>query len=177
MRLYKMLSVLLTYPDQEFWYHLDKIESLVTELEATPEDKEALSGFLHNLRGRSLIELQEDYVQTFDLTPDNTLHLTHHLFEEQDRNRGPTLIHLSEYFKSSGYELVENELPDYLPLLLEYVSTLEDRISARFFLRETNPAVAIIAENLEKTSSPYASLLRIVERHGQTASLANVAAV
>jgi nitrate reductase delta subunit len=116
-------------------------------------------------------------VQTFDLTPDNTLHLTHHLFEEQDRNRGPSLIHLSEFFKSSGYEPVENELPDYLPLLLEYVSTLEDSLSARFFLRELNPAVVAIAENLEKISSPYAPLLRLIERHGQTVATALTATI
>ena len=177
MQLYKILSVLLTYPDQEFLAHLDEIEEIVTQLETTPEDQEALLGFLRIWRGQSLLALQEDYVQTFDLTPDNTLHLTHHLFEEQDRNRGPSLIHLSEFFKSSGYEPVENELPDYLPLLLEYVSTLEDSLSARFFLRELNPAVVAIAENLEKISSPYAPLLRLIERHGQTVATALAATV
>ena len=61
-------------------------------------------------------ELQEHYVKTFDLTPDNALYLTHHLFEEQDRARGPALVKLSEYFQAQGFAIEHGELPDYLPL-------------------------------------------------------------
>jgi Nitrate reductase delta subunit len=59
-------------------------------------------------------------------------------------------------------------LPDYLPLLLEYISTLEDELSAREFLRQSAPVSEIVAQNLEKIDSPYAPLLRIVERHGSS---------
>jgi nitrate reductase molybdenum cofactor assembly chaperone NarJ/NarW len=171
MRLYKVLSILLDYPDRELVGHLDELAQVIKHLEeVSEEERQTLQDFLKTLGGRPLTDLQSDYVQTFDLlTPDNTLHLTHHLFDEQDRARGPTLVKLVDYFKRAGLELDRHELPDHLPLLLEYASILEDGASARTFLRETSAAVAVIAENLEKIASPYAPLLRIVEQHGQRA--------
>jgi nitrate reductase molybdenum cofactor assembly chaperone NarJ/NarW len=176
MRLYKVLSILLDYPDRELVGHLDELAQVIKHLEeVSEEERQTLQDFLKTLGGRPLTDLQSDYVQTFDLTPDNTLHLTHHLFDEQDRARGPTLVKLVDYFKRAGLELDRHELPDHLPLLLEYASILEDGASARTFLRETSAAVAVIAENLEKIASPYAPLLRIVEQHGQRAVVATVA--
>jgi nitrate reductase molybdenum cofactor assembly chaperone len=169
MRLYKLLSVLLQYPTQELCAHWQEIERLIPTLDnASEEDQQALQAFMVWARGLSLTQWQAAYVQTFDLTPDNALYLTHHLFEEQDRTRGPTLVKLSEYFKRAGYEIGSGELPDYLPLLLEYISTLEDELSAREFLRQSAPVSEIVAQNLEKIDSPYAPLLRIVERHGSS---------
>jgi nitrate reductase delta subunit len=165
--LYKVLSLLLQYPDAELINHLDEIQAVVAACEsASPEDRRIVTDFLNTLRSERLMDLQADYVQTFDLTPDNTLHLTNHLFDEQDRARGPALVNLAEYFKRGGLEPAAHELPDYLPLLLEYVSTLDDQMSAQAFLQQMSAAVATIAENLEKVGSHYAPLLRLVERHG-----------
>jgi nitrate reductase molybdenum cofactor assembly chaperone NarJ/NarW len=176
MRFYKVLSVLLDYPDRELFEHLDELSQVIKHLEeVSEEERQTLRDFLKTLGGQPLTDLQSDYVQTFDLTPDNTLHLTHHLFDEQDRARGPTLVKLIDYFKHAGLELDRHELPDHLPLLLEYASTLEDGASVRTFLREISAAVAVIAENLEKIGSPYAPLLRIVEQHGQRAAVATAA--
>ncbi len=170
MQLYKILSILLSYPNQELIEHLTELEQSIGGLKGASEaDQEILHEFLNTLKDCSLTELQADYVQTFDLTADHSLHLTHHLYEEQDRARGPTLVNLIDYFKSTGLELKCKELPDYLPLLLEYASTLEDELSARVFLRETSPACATIADKLEEAGSPYAPLLRLVERHGHMA--------
>ena len=63
---------------------------------ATPEDQQALLDFIAWAQALPFTELQEHYVKIFDLTPDNALYLTHHLFEEQDRARGPALVKLSE---------------------------------------------------------------------------------
>jgi len=120
----------------------------------------------------SLTKLQASYVDMFDLKAANSLYLTYHLFDEQDRDRGPALIELSELYKSTGFEIGDGELPDYLPLILEYVATMDDEASAREFLQQTAQAVDIIATNLEKYDSPYASLLRIIESHGQLAEMA-----
>jgi len=119
-----------------------------------------------------LLTLQANYVKTFDQSPENALYLTHHLFEEQDRERGPTLVELADYYKSQGFEIESNELPDYLPLILEYVSTLDDETQARLFLKQSAEACEIVAANLESVHSPYAPLVRIVERHGRLAELA-----
>lgn len=171
MLLYKILSVLLEYPTKELVDHWEDIEQALTLDHAADEDQRALSAFIAWAQHLSLTEFQGHYVKTFDLTPDNALYLTHHLFEEQGRDRGPALVSLSEYYKSEGFEIDGGELPDYLPLILEYVSTLKDAMSARAFLGQSAHVCALLAENLEKIESPYAPLLRIVERHGRLAKL------
>jgi nitrate reductase molybdenum cofactor assembly chaperone NarJ/NarW len=173
VRLYKLLSVLLEYPTRELTGHLGEIEGTIPTLEQTTgEDREALWAFLAWARGLPLTELQAHYVTTFDLTPDNALYLTHHLFEEQDRARGPALVRLSEYFAQQGFEIDRGELPDYLPLILEYVSTLPDMANARGFLEQTADVANVLAKNLALMESPYAALLCIVARHGKISELA-----
>ena len=166
MRFYKLMSVLLDYPDRETIEHLGDIEAMLpTWPGIAPEERQALQEFIAWSSRLSATQLQETYVQTFDLTPDMSLHLTHHLFEEQDRDRGLTLVNLSQFFKQNGYRIENGELPDYLPLLLEYVSTLENAESARDLLRQCAQALRVVTENLEKIGSPYAPLLKIVEHH------------
>ena len=84
-----------------------------------------------------------NYVQTFDMTPEHDLHLTHHLFGD-DRGRGPALIDLSEHYKGMGLELEKGEIPDYLPLILEFVSTL-DEMQARVFLGDAAKVLKVLA--------------------------------
>ena len=165
MPLYKLLSILLEYPTEELTASWPEIEAALLTLDDAA-DREALNRFINWARPLPLTQLQAYYVKTFDFTPDNALYLTHHLFEEQDRERGPALIALSEFYESEGFEISDGELPDYLPLVLEYVSTLEDETSARLFLYQSVHACEIVAHNLEKVDNPYAPLLRIVERHG-----------
>jgi nitrate reductase delta subunit len=71
-----------------------------------------------------------------------------------------------------GLEVRAGELPDYLPLILEYVSTLDD-MEARLFLADAHKVVTVIAANLEQAASPYAPLLRLVEGRGQLVRLAS----
>ncbi len=173
MQLYKLLSVLLEYPTRELIEHLGEIEGTIPALEqASGEDREALRTFVAWARGLPPTELQAHYVKTFDLTPDNALYLTHHFFEEEDRARGPALVRLSEYFTQHGFEIDRGELPDYLPLILEYVSTLPDMASARGFLEQTADVANVLAKNLVLIESPYAALLSIVARHGKVSDLA-----
>lgn len=166
MVLYKLLSVLLEYPDGELIENLDEIEAMIPSLQgASIQDGQVLRQFVTWSKGLTATEFQEIYVQTFDLTPDLSLHLTNHLFDEQDRDRGVTLVNLSQFFKQNGYQIENGELPDYLPLILEYVSTLDSDERARELLTQSAQALEVLANNLEKIDSPYAPLLRLVERH------------
>ncbi len=172
-QIYKVLSVLLEYPKKELVAHWDDLNQVISELpNLANEDKELLSGFIHWASKLSLTKFQAEYVDNFDMTAENSLYLTYHLFDEQDRDRGPALIQLAELYKSTGFEIGDGELPDYLPLILEYVSTMDDEASARAFLQQTSQAADIIASNLEKNESPYAPLVRIVERHGHVEDIA-----
>jgi nitrate reductase delta subunit len=161
MQIYKLLSALLEYPDQELIDHLPELhEYLAQSLDADVAEREALSSFLAHLQNISLTALQADYVQTFDLTPEHSLHLTHHLFGD-DKNRGPALIDLGELYKDYGVEVVTNELPDYLPLILEFTAYLDDN-EATVFLSDANKVLGVLTDNLKKANSPYAPVISII---------------
>lgn len=136
----------------------------------TDSEKEALSEFAAWMGESKLLELQENYVNTFDMVPEHDLHLTHHIFGD-DRGRGPALVDLSEHYKAAGLDIAEKEIPDFLPLILEYVSTLDD-MGARVFLGDAAKVVTVLAANLEKAESPYAKLIRIIESRGHLANAA-----
>jgi len=171
MILYTILSRLLDYPDPDLKENLDTIRRALSEEKQINElERTAITDFIEHLQKQSLLQLQQDYVQTFDMIPEHSLHLTHHLFGD-DRGRGPALVDLSEHYKGMGLEPVKNEIPDYLPLILEYVSTL-DEMAARMFLADAGKVITVLAANLEKTDSRYAPLLRLVEQRGQLAQTA-----
>ncbi|MES2012898.1 MAG: nitrate reductase molybdenum cofactor assembly chaperone [Pseudomonadota bacterium] len=161
MQIYKLLSALLEYPDQELIDHLPELREHITQcLDTDTTERDALHVFITYLQSKPLTTLQEDYVQTFDLTPEHSLHLTHHLFGD-DKNRGPALIDLGELYKDYGVEVVTNELPDYLPLVLEFIAYLDDN-EATVFLADAHKVLSVITENLSKANSAYAALLSIV---------------
>ncbi len=168
MRIYNILARLLDYPDAELYEHLGEIRQLL-ELEPglAAREREALGGLLDWMEGQPLLELQATYVQTFDMVPEHSLHLTHHSFGDS-RERGPALVELTEHYKGNGLTAMEGELPDYLPLILEYVSML-DELQARFFLGEAANVVEVVAGNLEKANSAYAPLFRLIESRGRLA--------
>jgi len=171
MRIYTVLSRLLDYPSEELMTHLDEIQELIaSESGLSDSEREAVLKVVAWMQATSLIELQGNYVDTFDHTPEHSLHLTHHSFGES-RERGPALVELTEHFKAHGMAAVDGELPDYLPLILEYVTTL-DEMQATFFLGETANVLDLLAQSLEKANSPYAPLIRLIERRGRLARTA-----
>lgn len=171
MQIYKMLSVMLEYPDQELLDHLPELrEQIECCIDIDDAERAAVMKALQYLGSASLTELQEKYVQTFDLTAEHSLHLTHHLFGD-DKNRGPALIDLGELYKDYGVQVVTNELPDYLPLILEFAAYLDDQ-EAMVFLSDAGKVFKVLADNLAKAQSPYAPLLSIIETRATLTRLA-----
>ncbi len=165
MILYKVLSHLLDYPNLGLKEGIAEIREALNEPEISTEERQVINEFIDHLAQTELPELEKAYVKTFDMIPEHSLHLTHHLFGD-DRERGPALVDLGEHYKGMGLEARKGELPDYLPLILEYVSTLDD-IAARVFLADALKVITVVAANLEQSQSPYAPLLRVVEGRGQ----------
>lgn len=160
---YRLLARLLDYPTAEVQAALPEIWA---QLDNLPEgERKVVGNFLAHLHWEDMTEWQALYVRTFDMIPDNALHLSHHLFGD-DKNRGPALIDLSEFYKEYGLELAANELPDYLPLMLEFSSQLEQG-EARMFLSQWVKVLHQLAQNLEKVESPYAPLIRLIEQRSQ----------
>ncbi len=179
MKAFKLLSALLDYPADGTLAALRELagadpRGFVEQTDEagvlTPAERDTVAQFLAVLLVRDPTQVQADYVQSFDLTAEHSLHLTHHLFGEE-KSRGPALIDLGEFYRSYGLQADEKELPDYLPVILEFVSTLE-LDEARVFLADVAKVLKVLAENLEKSGSPYAPLVRIIENQGSLARLA-----
>lgn len=167
MRIYTAISRLLDYPDTELFDHLDELRHAVAgEPGLEPGEREAVTALIDHMAGEGLLDAQGEYVNTFDVTPEHTLYLTHHTLGDS-RDRGPALVELGELYKSSGVE-PERELPDYLPLILEYCAGLEP-FEAQVFLGQAVDVLSLLADNLEQAQSPYAPLIRIVENRGRLA--------
>jgi nitrate reductase molybdenum cofactor assembly chaperone NarJ/NarW len=157
---YKLLSKLLDYPDEAMMAALPELRAEMGR-DIEPDEKAVLEQFMKHLESLDLTEAKADYVQTFDLTPSHALHLTHHLFGD-DKNRGPALIDLTEFYKEFGLEIASNELPDYLPLVMEFASQLQEE-EVRLFLSQWTKVLKQLASNLEEANSPYAPLIRLIE--------------
>lgn len=168
---YPLLSKLLDYPGDDLYAALPELRAALGQ-GCTAEERSVLASFLDHLAAMEPTEAQALYVQTFDLTPQHALHLTHHLFGD-DKNRGPALVDLAEFYKEYGLELAfgaanddgeapgVNELPDYLPLMLEFAAQLDPE-EARMFLAQWTKVLDQLATNLERADSAYAPLVRLV---------------
>ncbi len=171
MQFYKIAARLLDYPDAELMSNLHAVQQLVqSDLEVSAQEKAVVTELVSWMNSLDLTRLQQAYVDTFDMTPEHDLHLTHHLFGES-RERGPAMVEISEHYKAAGLEVSNGELPDFLPLILEYVSTL-DEIQARFFLNDAAKVLTVLADNLEKVDSLYGRLIRVIEKRGYLAKAA-----
>ncbi len=164
--LYRMLSKLLDYPDEGLAGVLWELRLRARQgTEFETHERPAVETFVDYLESLPLTELQAAYVATFDMVPEHSLHLTHHLFGD-DKNRGPALIDLTEFYKEYGLELAANELPDFLPLVLEFADQL-DADEAHMFLSQWTKVLKQLAANQEEARSPYAPLVRLVEDRAQ----------
>lgn len=157
--MYKILSILLSYPRQYWLDHVDQLHDAIRK-EATPEQASALNPFFSHLREHDEISLQEIYVNTFDRSRNHSLHLFEHLHGE-DRARGQAMVDLLAEYQARGLEPDNNELPDYLPLFLEFLSTIELE-QAQNFMTDSVHVINYIAKNLHKNQSVYAEVMDAV---------------
>nr|ACX30504.1 nitrate reductase delta subunit [uncultured Candidatus Thioglobus sp.] len=171
MQVFNVLSRLIDYPSDELMENLDSVIEFVSESsEIDDSEKKIIMEFISWMRIHTTTGIQQSYVETFDMVPEHDLHLTHHIFGD-DNGRGPALIDLSEHFKNEGLEVKDGEIPDFLPLILEYVATLDD-MESRVFLGDAKKIIKVIADNLDEAKSPYAKLIRIVEKRSYLAQAA-----
>lgn len=158
MHHYQILSALLLYPEQELIDHLPEIS---TALAATPSMQDPLQPLLAYLATESLIDLQQNYVMTFDRNPSHSLHLFEHIHGES-RDRGQAMVDLMEEYKKHGLEMDCDDLPDYVPLFLEFLSQQDEAEAARL-LSDAVHVLAHIGRKLAANGSPYAGVFTILE--------------
>ena len=157
--LLKVLSILLQYPDDEFVLSLDELRQAVEQIPQV-EQRERCEHFLDYLSNNPLIRLQEEYTSTFDLNPSTCLNLTYHKWGDA-RERGSALVDFHQLYHLTGYEMSTGELPDYLPLVLEYLSL--NRNGDNYSLPgQYCEEVKTIRSRLKESGNVYADLLAIV---------------
>ncbi|HWU85085.1 MAG TPA: nitrate reductase molybdenum cofactor assembly chaperone [Rhodocyclaceae bacterium] len=156
-QLYRVLSALLIYPEQDL---IDALPEIRAAIAANDDAEAALDALLDYLDTAPLIELQENYVNTFDRSPLQALHLFEHIHGES-RDRGQAMVDLLEEYKRHGFEPVVNELPDHVPLFLEFLS-LMDADAASKLLGETIHVLAAIGNRLARKESPYAGVFALL---------------
>ncbi|OSI16118.1 nitrate reductase molybdenum cofactor assembly chaperone [Neisseria dumasiana] len=155
---YRWFSALLCYPEAELIGALPEFQTALQEWPELQAQAGRLNSFLGYLNSHSLRQLQERYVATFDRNRNHALYLFEHVYGE-DRDRGSAMVDLLEEYRSRGFELGNDELPDYLPVLLEYLSQVPSE-HAQKLLGDAVHVVAHIGGKLEKSGSPYAVLLQ-----------------
>lgn len=153
----RLLSALLHYPDRDM---LGEIEMIETELDAmaSQEMKVCMNEFLRYFKSRSLIDLQEGYTAVFDMNHSTTLNLTYHIYGDNEK-RADMLARLQQSYQDAGYESTTGELPDYLPMMLEFISVCPDTEDTRL-IWECFRGIDGYVDRLQKTAPPYAALLR-----------------
>lgn len=157
MRQITLISRCLDYPTAELRDNLDSVRDLFAELPVSGSTHRALQAFVDYLTGQSLIASQTAYDATFERGRSASLHLFEHVHGES-RDRGQAMVNLLKDYHAAGLELSEKELPDYLPLYLEFLATQgNDNLKAG--LQEVAHILGLVACRLDERESPYAGLL------------------
>ena len=113
--------------------HLLEMRCLLDDERAlSPTRRTELQALIDALRNADPLQVEADYVELFDRGRATSLHLFEHVHGDS-RDRGPAMIDLGQTYEKAGLILAEGELPDYLPAVLEFVSTQPPR-EARAFL-------------------------------------------
>jgi len=172
----RVLAALLGYPDARMRGYLPEMRNILRREDALSRERlaelEALAG---SLAGADPMESEANYVELFDRGRGTSLHLFEHVHGDS-RDRGPAMIDLAQTYEKAGLYLAPGELPDYLPAVLEFVSS-QPPPEARAFLGEMAHIFNAIFNALQRRDSPYASVLgALLELAGEKAQPVKLAA-
>ncbi len=157
MRTYAALGRLIDYPRAETITHLPELLAVLEDEGAVPVRlRQALARLATALSAKDPMEAEERYVALFDRTRTLSLHLYEHLHGES-RDRGMAMVRLAALYRGNGFEIAARELPDYLPLLLEFLAQIPDA-EARGVLAEAALLIDKLHGALARCGSPYAAV-------------------
>jgi len=157
VKTFKVLAALLSYPEPQLVAALDELEqALDREKLLGRSERQALAALFTVLRESDLMDLQEQYVGLFDRVRSLSLHLFEHVHGES-RDRGQAMVDLKQVYESRGFTLATNELPDFLPAFLEYLSFVP-LPEARELLADSAHILEALGARLKKRGSPYSAV-------------------
>lgn len=150
---FKPLSLLLCYPQDDL---IAALPEIAASLGQSPVCAARVRELLDWLGQGELIDLQQTYVETFDRQPAHALHLFEHIHGE-DRARGQALLDLQQEYARRGLAPLAGELPDYVPLFLEFLAQCPPDEAARL-LGDAVHVLAHLGNRLRRDGSPYAGV-------------------
>lgn len=158
---FRILSTLLRYPDEGVQQVAPVLlDALERDAVLDHRQRGTLQPLVDGLIRDDLLDLQERYVALFDRGRALSLHLLEHVHGES-RDRGQAMVDLRDRYEAQGLDISARELPDYLPLFLEYLSVLPaDQAMAE--LAQPGVIISALAERLEQKDTPYAAPMRLL---------------
>ncbi len=157
MHIMKVISRLMDYPTAELQEHKDELISSIRQSRViSPEQREALVDLTNNIYDRELMDAQEIYTGLYDRGRSLSLLLFEHVHGES-RDRGQAMVDLMAQYEAAGFYISVRELPDYIPLFLEYLSEGPD-IEAREGLADIAHILGLLSARLQERDSHYSAL-------------------
>lgn len=154
MKTFKVLSALLMYPSEALIAAAPEFAGVIEAEGLVPEaQRHALDRLSEEIATADVYDLQEQYGQLFDRSKTLALYLFEHVHGES-RDRGQAMVDLRSTYEKAGLAIESNELPDYLPLFLEFLS-VRPVAEARALLADTAHILAALAERLGRRQSAY----------------------
>lgn len=155
---WRIAALLLDYPGAQTLAMTDQLIAAATELPVATGAP--LLDFVVELHDGDPLQLAARYVETFDMRRRATLHLTYYAYGDT-RKRGMALLRFKHAFHQAGMQLGDGELPDYLPLVLEFAATI-DYAQGQRLLGEHVPVLELLRLSLQDSESPYAKVIAAV---------------
>jgi nitrate reductase delta subunit len=171
----RVAAHLLSYPDDTLRQHLPELRAALHAENALSSSRlSELDALIGSLAGGDALDTEAAYVELFDRGRRTSLHLFEHVHGDS-RDRGPAMIDLAQTYEKAGLYLSPDELPDYLPAVLEFASTQPPK-EARALLGEMAHIFNAIFSALLQRESHYASVLgALIELAGEKAQAVTIA--
>ena len=150
MQILKVIGLLLEYPDELLWECKDDALALIRH------DAPMLAEFTRELLDAPLLDKQAEWCEVFDRGRATSLLLFEHVHAES-RDRGQAMVDLLAQYEKVGLQLNCRELPDHLPLYLEYLSVLPEAQASEGLLNVA-PILALLGGRLKQRGTPWYQL-------------------
>lgn len=150
----KVLSILLTYPEAEMLAALDEMRTIILqEKQLRAENQQSLLLLIDSFQQQALLDLQSSYVDLFDRGRFLSLHIFEHIHGES-RDRGQAMVDLLQMYEAHGFELAARELPDYIPLFLEFLAQQQQEQAIQW-LQDAMSVFSLLSARLTGRNCPY----------------------
>lgn len=152
----KTVSLLMQYPDEAYFRTLPEIKAMAGKMSRGPR-RASIEQFIAHIESKEALDAQAQYTALFDMSPATTLNMTYHLWKEGEK-RAQLLTRLQQEYKRAGLEKSSSELPDYLPLILEFMAAAPQAAGAEAMVKSLE-GIEALAALLKPIAAHYSGLM------------------